>query len=298
MHEIYFAAGSFWGVQKYFDLIDGIVDTMTCYINGNKENPKYRDVCNGSGHAEAVKVVYNTSILSLDKLLDYYYDIVNPTVYIQGKEGKKQYRAGIYYEDKKDAETIINSLDNLQDMYLEPIVIEVEKVKNVTMAEEYHQKFLLKYPFGYCNIDKCFLKKIEKENLKISDLAYDVIKGKTDEPAFKNEYYNNFLPGIYVDIKTGTPLFSSKDKYDSGSGWPSFTKPILDNLLLYKTELNHFMFRTEIKAKDSGNHLGYVFNDGPKDHGGKRYLVNSAAVRFIPREKMWFLGYKDYIKYL
>ncbi len=294
MKDIYLAGGCFWGVQKYFDLIDGIIGTEVGYANGNGKNPNYKKVCEGSGHAEAVHVIYNQSIIKLDRLLDYYYDIIDPTSFHkQGEDEGIQYRTGIYYTDKKDVEIIVNSLESLQKKYKKPIVIEVEQLKNFTRAEKYHQKFLEKHPFSYCHIPHHKFREVLNK-----DMTYYVTKKKGTEPAFKNKYYNNFKEGIYVDIDTNQPLFSSKDKFQSDCGWPTFSKPIEEKNIEKHTDLSHFMVRTEVVSKTSKNHLGHIFNDGLKELGGKRYCINSAALKFIPKEKMKEEGFENYLTYL
>ena len=125
---------------------------------------------------------------------------------------------------------------------------------------------------------------------------YAITKKNGTERPFENAYWNNHHPGIYVDVISKEPLFSSKDKFESGSGWPSFTKPITKGVVVEKADKAHGMDRTEIRSKRADSHLGHVFNDGPKDQGGLRYCMNSASLRFVPLEKLTDEGYEDYLK--
>ncbi len=294
MKDIYLAGGCFWGVQKYFDLIDGVIGTEVGYANGKTKKPNYQNVCNGSGHAEVVHIIYNPNIIKLDRLLEYYYDIIDPTsVDKQGPDKGIQYRTGIYYTDKKDVELIVNSLEQLQQNYKKPIVVEVEKLKNFTRAEKYHQKFLENHPFSYCHIPNYKFRQVLNK-----DMSYYVTKNNGTEPAFKNKYYNYFKEGIYVDIDNNEPLFLSKDKFKSECGWPTFSKPIDEDNIEKHTDLSHSMVRTEVVSKTSKNHLGHVFNDGPEELGGMRYCINSAALKFISKDKMEEQGFGKYLKYL
>ncbi len=133
---------------------------------------------------------------------------------------------------------------------------------------------------------------------ELTKLQYEVTQNNATEPAFKNEYYDNFEKGIYVDVITGVPLFISTDKFDSGCGWPSFSKPIQKGLLVDKRDQSFGMERTEIRSKNNDSHLGHVFTDGPQELGGLRYCINSASLDFIPLEKMEELGYGEYIRLL
>lgn len=294
MKDIYLAGGCFWGVQKYFDLIDGVIGTEVGYANGKTKKPTYQKVCNGSGHAETVHIIYNSEIIKLDRLLTYYYDIIDPTSFNkQGMDKGIQYRTGIYYTDKKDVELIVNSLEQLQKKYKKQVVVEVEKLRNFTRAEKYHQKFLENHPFSYCHIPNYKFKEVQNK-----DMSYYVTKQNGTEPAFKNKYYNYFKEGIYVDIDNNEPLFISKDKFKSECGWPTFSKPIEEKNIETHTDLSHSMVRVEVVSKKSKNHLGHVFNDGPEELGGKRYCINSAALKFISKEKMEKEGFGEYLKYL
>lgn len=151
---IYLAGGCFWGVEKYLDLVNGVVETEVGYANGNTENPSYEDVCRkNTGHAEAVKVVYNPDEISLEDLLNHFYKVIDPvSINKQGGDRGVQYRTGIYYVDKEDDDRIKGSLKELQKDYREPIAVEVMELQNYYVAEDYHQKYLDKNPRGYCHI--------------------------------------------------------------------------------------------------------------------------------------------------
>ena len=313
--EIYLAGGCFWGVEKYFANIGGVIGTDVGYANGNTKNPTYEDVTyKGTNHAEAVHIVYDPTIVSLPFILDMYYKIIDPTsVNKQGNDRGPQYRTGIYYSDTQDEKVIKESLKKLSKEYSKPIAIEYAPIVNYYPAEDYHQKYLDKNPNGYCHIGSELFeeakkavdrsvapplsdskyKKLDKDELrkKLTSMQYKVTQQCGTEPPFQNEYWDNKEPGIYVDVVTGEPLFSSSDKYDSGTGWPSFTKPIDGTVLKEKQDTSYGMVRTEVKSMSGDSHLGHVFDDGPSDKGGLRYCINSASLRFIPKADMEKEGY-------
>lgn len=306
---IYLAGGCFWGIEAYMEKIPGVLDAESGYANGNTENPSYEDlVYRNSGHAETVKVTYDPDTLSLKTLLKYYLRVVDPTsINKQGNDRGTQYRSGIYYTDEADKEIIEEVLNNEQSKYTSQIVVEVLPLEQFFKAEEYHQDYLKKNPTGYCHIDlnkanepiidEDKYKKPSDEELKnkLTDIQYDVALKNGTERAFSNEYWNNFEKGIYVDITSGEPLFSSTDKFSSGCGWPSFSKPISEDLINYQDDKSFNMHRTEVRSRNADIHLGHVFNDGPSESGGLRYCINSASLRFIPYEKMDEEGY-GYLK--
>jgi peptide methionine sulfoxide reductase msrA/msrB len=308
MKEIYLAGGCFWGAEKYFNNINGVIETDVGFANGRTENPTYEEVChNNTGHAETVRVSYDPEMISLSFLLELYYDMIDPTsVNRQGNDIGSQYRTGIYYTNEEDKPVILNSIKLLQKKYEKPVAIEVMPLKNYFLAEEYHQKYLDKNPKGYCHISADKFKKasLAKENPReydrksdeelkrtLTDLQYNVTQNNYTEPPYKNEYFDNFRPGIYVDISTGEPLFVSSDKFESGCGWPSFSKPIDKDLIAEITDISHGMLRTEVRSKRGNAHLGHVFHDGPSESGGLRYCINSASLRFIPKKDMEPEGY-------
>lgn len=302
---IYLAGGCFWGVEAYFSKLPGIIYTEVGYANGKIQNPTYEDVLTGdTDFAETVLVKYDSRKISLNDILSHYFDIVDlTTLNRQAHDSGTQYRSGIYYVNDQDRETIVNAVAEEQKKYKKPIVTEVKKLKNFYIAEEYHQKFLDKNPGGYCHIDLSKVEKYEKYKKptdkdlkkKLSGTQYNVTqKGATERP-FSSEYDKNFEKGIYVDIVTGEPLFSSTDKYDAGCGWPSFSKPIDKIAVKEKEDKSLLMTRTEVRSTSGDSHLGHVFNDGPPDKGGHRYCINGAALKFIPKKDLQKEGYGEYL---
>lgn len=162
--EIYLAGGCFWGTEKYFANINGVIETDVGYANGHIENPTYEEVCRGdTGHTETVRVVYDPQIVSLGFILELYYEVIDPiSINRQGGDVGPQYRTGIYYVDNDDKDIIFKSIKELQTKYIEPIGIEVMGLENYYTAEEYHQKYLDKNPKGYCHIGPEKFKKAKK----------------------------------------------------------------------------------------------------------------------------------------
>lgn len=302
LRDLYLAGGCFWGVEAYMARIQGVQDVTSGYANGKGENPTYEDVIRGDrGFAETVHVKYDPKQVTLKQLLEAYFKVVDPTsLNKQGNDRGIQYRTGIYYASPEDATVIQQAVAQEQSKYDKKIVTEVLPLENYYLAEEYHQDYLAKNPNGYCHIDLSILDEQEpvidpaqyprpadaelKERLTADQ--YAVAVNNDTERAFSNDYWDNYDPGLYVDIATGQPLFSSKDKYDSGCGWPSFTKPITPEVVTYDTDTSFGMERTEVRSQSGDIHLGHVFDDGPADRGGKRYCINSASIRFIPQDQM------------
>ncbi len=308
MAEIYLAGGCFWGMEKYIASVRGVKATEVGYANGKTVNPSYQEVChNDTGHAETVKVVYDPNIVPLDFLLDLYYSAIDPTsVNRQGGDAGTQYRTGIYYLDEADFKVIKQSILNLQKRFDKPIAIEVKPLENFYAAEDYHQKYLDKNPGGYCHIRPEKFEQAAKAVVNpanyavpetevlqknLSEMQYKVTQNSATEPPFQNEFFDHYRAGIYVDITSGEPLFSSSDKFESGCGWPAFSKPIDPSVVREKSDMTHGMVRTEVRSRVGDAHLGHVFNDGPKEKGGLRYCINSASLRFVPKEDMEKGGY-------
>lgn len=303
---IYFAGGCFWGIQHLFSLVPGVTGATAGYANSNVAEPTYRQVCTGrTDAAETVKVDYDTDCVTLDELIDLYFQAVDPTTLNrQGNDIGSQYRTGIYYSDQADAATVDNAVAALDRLTGGRCVIEHGPLKNFYPAEEYHQDYLDKNPGGYCHVDPSLFRKARSVGRdcrkqssfvrpddatlrsRLTPLQWEVTQNAATERPYANEYDREFRKGIYVDITTGEPLFVSTDKYDSGCGWPAFTRPISPDLIKETTDTSHGMVRTEVRSANSDAHLGHVFPDGPADKGGLRYCINSASLRFIPLSEM------------
>lgn len=309
MKTIYFAGGCFWGVQEYFSRLPGVISTETGYANSNIDNPSYRDVCNGHSTAsEAVAIKYDPEKISLADLTAHFFQIIDPlSVNRQGNDHGPQYRSGVYYTNEEQYETLKKLFAREQGQLGQPIATELVPLKNFWPAETYHQDYLKKNPGGYChinltprNIDKSsdqnekYAKPANAElEKRLTPEEYAVTQHAATEPVFSGRYWDNHRHGIYVDVATGQPLFSSSDKFESGTGWPSFTRPINQDAVLGFVDKSHGMTRIEAKSSGGNSHLGHIFPDGPRQTGGLRYCINSAALRFIPLEDMDKEGYGD-----
>ena len=315
--EIYLAGGCFWGVEEYMERINGVIDAVSGYANGNTENPSYEDVVyKSTGHAETVHVKYDPKVTDLETILLYYFKVIDPTsVNKQGNDRGSQYRTGIYYTDENQLSTIKQIIENEQKNYQKPIAVQVEPLDNFYVAEDYHQDYLKKNPNGYCHIDlglanepllpernlssrsdivdeNLYTKPSDEEIKKnLTKEQYNITQNADTEMAFTNKYDKHFEKGIYVDIVTGEPLFSSQDKYDAGCGWPSFSKAIDNNVIKVEDDNSLGMKREEIKSRVGDSHLGHIFNDGPKEDGGLRFCVNGGSLRFVAFDDMEKEGY-------
>lgn len=303
LKKVYLAGGCFWGTEHLFSLVDGVTRTVAGYANSLVEHPSYEMVCTGrTGAAETVEVEYDPARVGLTHLLSIYFRSIDPTsVNRQGGDRGTQYRTGIYYTSPADAEVIDAFVAAVQRRYSQPLAVEVMPLRNFYPAELYHQQYLDKNPGGYCHISPELFEEVrhashapnDKAQLRarLTPLQWEVTQNGATERPFVNEYDHEFRPGIYVDITDGTPLFLSSRKYDSGCGWPAFSRPISPELISEHTDTSFGRVRTEVRSASSGSHLGHVFPDGPADEGGMRYCINSASLRFIPVEEMAAAGY-------
>ncbi len=313
IETIYLAGGCFWGVEAYMQKVDGVVSAVSGYANGDTENPTYEDVVyKDTNHAETVEVKYDKTKTDLTNILLYYFKVIDPTsLNKQGNDVGTQYRAGIFYPEAEQLEVIQEVVKQEQKKYKKEFVVEVVPLDKFYIAEEYHQDYLGKNPAGYCHIDLGLAdEEIDRGDIaykspkyaKPSDAViketltkeqYDVTQNAGTERAFTHEYNDLEEKGIYVDIVTGEPLFSSDDKYDAGCGWPSFTRPIDMSSINEIKDNSRGMQRTEVTSKSGDSHLGHIFTDGPKDDGGMRYCINGSSLRFVPFEDMEQEGYED-----
>lgn len=300
--EIYFAGGCFWGVEGYFKAIPGVIETEVGYANGLSDEASYAKLSE-TDHAETVRVKYDAHKIGLTELLQHYYRIVDPySIDQQGNDRGRQYRTGIFYTDEQDATISLRFIILMQENATEKIRILLEPLDHFVPAEEVHQDYLGKNPGGYCHIDLGLAKEpldpIEglRDLSELTEIERNVTQENGTETPFTSPLNDEERPGIYVDIVSGEALYSSRDKYDAGCGWPSFTRPIRAVANTYHQDLSLGRERVEVRSSQGDSHLGHVFEDGPKAAGGLRYCINGAALRFIPLEDMEAEGYGDYIQ--
>ncbi|CEO31252.1 peptide-methionine (R)-S-oxide reductase MsrB [Paraclostridium sordellii] len=310
-----FAGGCFWCMFKPFSNYDGVEKIIAGYTGGIAENPTYEEVCSEiTGHLEAIQIVYDDTLVRYEDLLDIFWKQIDPTDEGgQFNDRGNRYKTAIFYHDENQKKLAIESKEALEksNLFEDPIMTEILPAEKFYIAEEYHQDYYKKEPIHYelyfrgsgrydfikNNWDK---NNINRDKLKesLSPIQFEVTQNDQTEPPFKNEYWDNKDEGIYVDIVSGDVLFTSRDKFDSGCGWPSFTKPVSEKVLREKSDFSHGMYRTEVRSTKANSHLGHVFDDGPKESGGLRYCINSAALKFIPKDKMKEMGYENYLNLL
>ncbi|MBB6729969.1 peptide-methionine (S)-S-oxide reductase MsrA [Cohnella zeiphila] len=306
-----FAGGCFWCMVTPFEEMPGIIRVVSGYTGGHTKAPTYEEVCSETtGHAEAVQITFDPELMPYEKLLNIYWQQIDPTDEGgQFHDRGSSYRTSIFYANEEQRRKAEQSKEELErsGRFDRPIVTPIVPLQEFYPAEDYHQDFHKKNPLRYKMYRRGsgrddFIaahwntaKDKEKLRGKLTPLQFEVTQNNATEPPFRNEFWDHHGEGIYVDVVSGEPLFSSLDKYDSGCGWPSFTKPIDKGIVKEKEDYTHNMIRTEVRSGEADSHLGHVFPDGPGP-AGLRYCINSAALRFVPKEELEREGYGRYKK--
>jgi peptide methionine sulfoxide reductase msrA/msrB len=304
-----FAGGCFWCMVTPFEEIPGILKVTSGYTGGHKANPTYEEVCSETtGHAEAVQIEFDPAIMPYSTLLNIYWQQIDPTdPHGQFFDKGASYRTAIFYHTEEQREQAEQSKAELErsGRFSKPIVTEIVAASEFYAAEDYHQDYHKKNPYRYktyrqgsgrdrfINEHWAVSKDATELRQKLTPLQYEVTQNNATERPFQNEFWDAKDEGLYVDIVSGEPLFTSLEKYDSHCGWPSFTKPVVNNNVIELVDTTHGMVRTEVRSKRADSHLGHVFNDGPGPNG-LRYCINSAALRFIPVDRLEAEGYGEY----
>jgi len=309
---IYLAGGCFWGMEKLMQSIPGVLDAVSGYANGTGEqDANYQTVCSGkTGFRETVRVTYDPARVSLDQLLFAYFETIDPTaVNRQGHDIGTQYQAGVYYTDAESQHTA-ERIFAIERARTPGFSVELGPLVNFFEAEEYHQDYLDKNPGGYCHIPFAKIAQLSKGTIdagrytkpddadiraKLSPEQFAVTQKSATERPFTSEFFGSSERGLYVDVVTGEPLFTSENKYQSSCGWPSFTKPVEPSVVIERGDDSHGMRRVEVRSRAGDSHLGHVFDGDPESPNGVRYCINGASLRFIPFEELDAQGY-GYLK--